>query len=66
VTTNANHGRKVYLNLALDIALSDVDQLPVAGIIYIRLRNEFVFLAVILDACSRRIGWPWSGHSRTS
>ena len=38
--------------------LTDVDQLWVADITYIRLREEFVFLAVILDAYSRRvIGW---------
>jgi putative transposase len=38
--------------------LTGVDQLWVADITYIRLREEFVFLAVILDAYSRRvIGW---------
>ena len=58
VTTNSNHGRKVYPNLARDMALTGVDQLWVADITYIRLREEFVFLAVILDAYSRRvIGW---------
>ena len=40
------------------MVLTDVDQLWVADITYIRLREEFVFLAVILDAYSRRvIGW---------
>jgi transposase InsO family protein len=40
------------------MALTGVDQLWVADITYIRLREEFVFLAVILDAYSRRvIGW---------
>lgn len=58
VTTDSRHGRKVYPNLAQDMLLTDVDQLWVADITYIRLRDEFVFLAVILDACSRRvIGW---------
>lgn len=58
VTTDSSHGRKVYPNLARDMVLTDVDQLWVADITYIRLRDEFVFLAVILDACSRRvIGW---------
>jgi transposase InsO family protein len=58
VTTDSGHGRKVYPNLARDIVLTDVDQLWVADITYIRLRDEFVYLAVILDACSRRvIGW---------
>jgi transposase InsO family protein len=58
ITTDSNHGRKVYPNLAGEMVLTGVDQLWVADITYIRLREEFVFLAVILDACSRRvIGW---------
>jgi putative transposase len=58
VTTDSGHARKVYPNLARDLIVSDVDQLWVADITYIRLREEFVYLAVILDACSRRvIGW---------
>ena len=58
VTTDSNHGRKVYPNLARDMVLTGVDQLWRADITYIRLREEFVFLAVILDAFSRRvIGW---------
>ena len=58
VTTDSNHGRKVYPNLARQMVLTGVDQLWVADITYIRLREEFVFLAVILDAYSRRvIGW---------
>jgi transposase InsO family protein len=58
VTTDSNHGRKVYPNLAGKMTLMGVDQLWVADITYIRLQEEFVFLAVILDAYSRRvIGW---------
>ena len=58
VTTDSNHGKKVYPNLAREMVLTDMDQLWVADITYIRLREEFVFLAVILDAYSRRvIGW---------
>lgn len=58
LTTNSNHGLHVYPNLAADIVLTGVDQLWRADITYIRLREEFVFLAVILDAFSRRvIGW---------
>jgi hypothetical protein len=58
VTTDSNHGRKVYPNLARQMVLTDVDQLWRADITYIRLREEFIFLAVILDAYSRRvIGW---------
>jgi putative transposase len=58
VTTDSNHNRKVYPNLARDMLLTATDQLWRADITYIRLRDEFVFLAVILDAYSRRvIGW---------
>ena len=58
VTTNAAHGRKVYPNVAGSMILTGVDQLWVADITYIRLEEEFVYLAVILDAYSRRvIGW---------
>jgi putative transposase len=58
VTTDSSHGRKVYPNLARQMVLTDVDQLWRADITYIRLRAEFVFLAVVLDAYSRRvIGW---------
>ncbi len=58
VTTDSNHGCKVYPNLARRMEVTGVDQLWRADITYIRLRDEFVFLAVILDAYSRRvIGW---------
>jgi transposase InsO family protein len=50
VTTESNHGRKVYPNLAREMVVTDMDQLWVADITYIRLQDEFVFLAVILDA----------------
>jgi len=58
VTTDSKHGRKVYPNLARDLVLMRVDQLCRADITYIRLREEFVYLAVVLDSFSRRvIGW---------
>jgi putative transposase len=58
VTTASGHGLTVYPNLAGSMDVSGVDQLWVADITYIRLEEEFVFLAVILDAYSRRvIGW---------
>jgi putative transposase len=58
VTTDSSHGRKVYPNLAAGMVLIRIDQLWVADITYIRLQEEFVFLAVVLDAYSRRvIGW---------
>jgi transposase InsO family protein len=61
VTTDSTHGLKVYPNLAGSMILTGVDQLWVADITYIRLEEEFVYLAVILDAYSRRVvGWHLS------
>ena len=58
VTTDSDHGLPVYPNRARTMLLTGLDQLWVADITYIRLRVEFVYLAVILDAFSRReIGW---------
>ena len=58
VTTNSHHDRPVYPNRARDMVLTGINQLWVADITYIRLEVEFVYLAVVLDAFSRRvIGW---------
>jgi len=58
VTTDSNHNLPVYSNLAATLVATRVDQLWIADITYIRLELEFVYLAVILDAFSRReIGW---------
>jgi putative transposase len=57
-TTDSNHSMAIYPNLAGEMRLSGVDQLWVSDITYIRLQREFIYLAVILDAYSRRcIGW---------
>jgi len=57
-TTDSNHDCPVYPNLAGSMQLTGMDQLWVADITYIRLETEFVYLAVVLDAYSRRvIGW---------
>lgn len=57
-TTNSDHKMPVYPNLARELKVSGLNQLWVADITYIRLQHEFVYLAVILDAFSRRvIGW---------
>ena len=62
-TTDSNHNLRVYPNLAGKMALSNINQLWVADITYIRLQREFVYLAVILDAFSRRcIGYALSRH----
>jgi transposase InsO family protein len=66
-TTDSNHGWPVVPNLAGDMLLSGLDQLWVADITYIRLLEEFAFLAVILDAFSRRvIGWAMEDHLKAS
>ena len=58
VTTDSGHGGKVYPNRASSMILTGVDQLWVADITYIRLEEEFVYLAVVLDGYSKRvIGW---------
>ena len=58
VTTNSKHDLPVYPNLAKAMVLTRINQLWRADITYIRLAEEFVYLAVILDAYSRRvIGW---------
>jgi putative transposase len=58
VTTDSDHELEVYLNLASRMKLTGINQLWVADITYIRLHREFVYLAVILDANSRRVvGW---------
>ena len=58
VTTDSGHDLEVYLNLASRMKLTGINQLWVADITYIRLHREFVYLAVILDAFSRKVvGW---------
>lgn len=61
VTTDSDHTFGVYPNLAQYLELSAINQLWVADITYVRLEQEFVYLAVVLDAYSRRvIGWALS------
>jgi len=58
ITTNSAHGWAVYPNLAGEMVPTGLNRLWIADITYIRLEVEFVYLAVVLDACSRRvIGW---------
>ena len=62
-TTDSNHNLPVYPNLAGSMKLTGIDQLWIADITYIRLEMEFVYLAVVLDAFSRRvIGWALDRH----
>ena len=65
-TTNSSHAYRVYPNLTQALILTHPNQLWIADITYIRLHREFVYLAVIIDAFSRRsIGWALSRHIDT-
>ena len=55
VTTDSDHALEVALNLASRLTLTGMNQLWVADITYIRLKREFVYLAVLLDAYSRKV-----------
>jgi len=64
-TTDSRHGWKVWPNLARHLVPTAVNQLWVADITYIRLTEAFVYLAVVLDAYSRRmVGWAMADHLR--
>jgi transposase InsO family protein len=65
VTTQSNHSYRVWPNLARWLEPTAPDQVWVADITYIRLDEEFVYLAVVIDAFSRRvIGWALADHLR--
>jgi len=67
LTTDSTHGYHTYPNLLADATLDRLDQAWVADITYIRLPTTFVYLACLLDACSRRcIGWKLSRQIDTS
>jgi transposase InsO family protein len=67
VTTNGRHDWHVVPNLARGMIPNDLDQLWVADITYIRLQEEFAYLAVVLDAFSRRVvGWALADHLQAS
>jgi putative transposase len=57
-TTDSQHPFPRYPNLVKDLPVVQPDQVWVADITYIRLRQEFVYLAVVLDVFSRSVrGW---------
>ena len=66
-TTNSQHKCEVSLNLARRLQLTGINQLWVADLTYLRLGREFVYLAVILDAFSRKIvGWEVAPQMTTA
>ena len=57
-TTDSNHDHQIYADLVPGLEITGINQLWVADITYIRLYSEWIYLAVVLDAYSRRcIGW---------
>jgi putative transposase len=67
MTTNSEHGFTVYPNFAQYVQIKAINQLWVADITYLRLRHEFVYLAVVLDAFSRRVvGWSLARSLQTA
>jgi transposase InsO family protein len=66
-TTSSRHSWRVWPNLARHLRPMAVNQLWVADITYVRLAEAFVYLAVILDAFSRKVvGWAMADHLRAS
>jgi transposase InsO family protein len=66
-TTDSRHAWRVYPNLARRLVPMAINQLWVGDITYVRLAEEFAFLAVLIDAFSRRaVGWALDTHLRAS
>jgi len=64
-TTDSRHGWRICPNLARRLVPATINQLWVADITYVRLAERFVYLAVVLDAYSRRVvGWAMADHLR--
>jgi transposase InsO family protein len=64
-TTDSRHSWKVWPNLARHLLPTTINQLWVADITYVRLAEEFIYLAMILDAFSRKaVGWALAHHLR--
>jgi len=65
VTTDSRHGWRVVPNLARGMEVCGLDQLWVADITYVHLAEEFAYLAIVLDAFSRKVvGWSLEVHLR--
>lgn len=64
-TTDSRHLHKIWPNLARRLVPTTINQLWVADITYVRLSEAFVYLAVVLDAFSRKVvGWAMADHLR--
>jgi len=66
-TSDSRHGFAIRPNLARSLRPTGLDQLWVADITYVRLAEDFVYLAVVIDAFSRKVvGWALAGHLEAS
>jgi len=54
-TTDSRHSFPRYPNLVKGLTVSHLNQVWLSDVTYIRIRTGFVYLAAILDACSRRV-----------
>ena len=62
-TTDSDHVHRIYPNLYRNRVPTAINRVWVADITYIRLATDFVYLAAVLDACSRKVvGWSLSRH----
>jgi transposase InsO family protein len=67
VLTDSQHNFTVYANIAQYLVVDRINQLWVADLTYVRLRQEFVYLAVVLDVYSRRaVGWALGRNLQTT
>lgn len=66
ITTQSNHGLKIYPNLVKNITITKPNQVWVADITYIHLLHDFIYLAAIIDRFSRKcVGWALSRNIDT-
>jgi transposase InsO family protein len=64
-TTDSKHGWRIVPNLARGLEVTGLDQLWVADITYVHLAEAFGYLAIVLDAFSRKVvGWAFEAHLR--
>jgi putative transposase len=60
ITTNSRHWMKKYSNLVKDLEVTRPEQIWVSDITYVRMVNQWGYLSLITDACSRKVmGWSF-------
>ena len=65
VTTNSNHKQPVFDNLLeRQFDVSQTDQVYASDITYIWTQEGWLYLAVVIDLCSRKVvGWSMYGFA---